>query len=196
MRVPERVVLEGEHVVLEPLGVERLDELSAVGLDEELWRWTPNRVGTRDEMAQYVAQALHEEAAGVSLPFATIDRASGRAVGSTRYMNIAVAHARLEIGSTWLGRASQRTAINTEAKSLMLRHAFEVLGAMRVELKTDALNERSRAAIARIGAKEEGTLRKHMVTWSGRLRDTVYFSVLDTEWPEVRARLEARIHRG
>jgi RimJ/RimL family protein N-acetyltransferase len=111
-------------------------------------------------------------------------------------MNIDAANRRVEIGATWLAQSWRRTAINTEAKYLMLRHAFETLGCIRVELKTDALNERSRAAILRIGAREEGTLRQHMLTWSGRLRDTVYFSIIDSEWPGVKASLEAKLKRG
>ena len=130
-------------------------------------------------MAAYIAVALAERAAGRALPFAIIDKATGQAIGSTRYVAIEPAHRRVEIGWTWLGRSWQRTAANTEAKYLLLRHAFETLGCIRVELKTDALNERSRAAIRRIGAREEGTLRSHMITASGRIRDTVYYSILD-----------------
>ena len=125
--------------------------------------------------------------------FATIERNSGQVIGSTRFMNIDRINRRVEIGSTWIAPAWQRTAVNTEAKYLMLRHAFEVWRRIRVELKTDALNQRSRNAILRIGAKEEGTLRRHLLTWSGRVRDTVYFSILDTEWPEVKAMLETTL---
>jgi len=127
------------------------------------------------------------------LPFALIEKSSGRAIGSTRYANIEPAHHRLEIGWTWVARSWQRTAINTEAKYLLLRHAFETLKCMRVELKTDSLNERSRAAILRIGARQEGIFRNHMMTASGRIRHTVYFSVVDSEWPNVKARLKARL---
>ena len=130
------------------------------------------------------------------VPFATVERATGRVIGSTRYMNIDRANRRVEIGATWIAKPWQRTAMNTEAKYLMLRHAFETLGCVRVELKTDALNEKSRNAILRIGAKEEGTLRRHMVTWTGRLRDSVYFSVLDSEWLQVKAELEAKLKRA
>ena len=151
------------------------------------------QVRTADDLTAYIALALAERDAGRALPFATVDRATGRVIGSTRYMAIEPTHRRVEIGSTWLGRAWQGTAANTEAKYLMLRHAFETLGCVRVELKTDALNERSRAAIRRIGAREEGTLRQHMITVSGRIRDTVYYSVLDSEWPEIKAELERRL---
>ena len=186
------VTLEGRHVRLEPLAKAHLAGLAEVGLDEELWRWIPTSVRTREEMAEYIDTALGEQERGVSLPFAIVEKATGRAIGSTRYGNIERMHHRVEIGWTWVAREWQRTAMNTEAKYLLLRHAFETLGCMRVELKTDSLNEKSRAAILRIGAKEEGTLRKHVVTWTGRIRDSVYFSILDTEWPEVKARLEER----
>jgi N-acetyltransferase len=185
------VRLEGRHVRLEPLSQSHHADLSAVGLDEELWRWIPTPVGTPQEMFAYIAAALDEQSRGVSLPFALVEKAGDRAIGSTRYGNIDRAHHRVEIGWTWLAPAWQRTAINTEAKYLLLKHAFETLGCIRVELKTDSLNERSRAAILRIGAREEGTFRNHMITASGRIRHTVYFSILDSEWPDVRSRLQA-----
>jgi RimJ/RimL family protein N-acetyltransferase len=187
------VTLEGAQVRLEPLSQSHHPALSAIGLEEELWRWTTTSVRTPDDMAVYIALALAERDAGRALPFATVDRATGTVIGSTRYAAIERIHRRLEIGWTWLGRAWQRTAANTEAKYLMLRHAFETLGCVRVELKTDALNERSRAAIRRIGAREEGTLRRHMVTSTGRIRDTVYYSILDAEWTQVKAELERRL---
>lgn len=181
---------------LEPLSPDHLDPLCVVGLDEEIWKWHAQRIRSRDEMAAYVRHALQAQARGEVLPFATIDRAGGVVVGSTRYMNIDLPHRRLEIGSTWIARPWQRTAINTEAKLLMLRHAFETVGCHRVELKTDALNEQSRTAIRRLGAVEEGILRKHMVIASGRVRDTVYFSITDDEWPSVEARLIRRLARS
>jgi len=177
-------------VRLEPLTLEHHADLCDAGLDEELWRWIPNQVRTPADMRAYIEIALRAQAEGSALPFATVERASGRAIGSTRFGNIDRVNRRLEIGWTWIGRPWQRTAINTEAKYLMLRHAFETLGALRVELKTDSLNERSRRAILRLGAVEEGTFRKHMVTESGRIRHTVYYSIIDEEWPAVRARLE------
>src|SRR5882724_4058457 len=190
----EPVVLEGAHVRLEPLSRAHLAGLYEVGLAEELWRWIPLPVQTPNDMAGYIDLALREQANGVSLPFVQIEKDSGRVIGSTRYMNIEKVHHRVEIGCTWIGREWQRTAVNTEAKYLLLRHAFETLGCMRVELKTDSLNEKSRAAILRIGAKEEGTFRNHMVTASGRIRHTVYFSIIDSEWPAVKARLEAKLN--
>jgi N-acetyltransferase len=187
------VVLEGAHVRLEPLSRGHLPGLCAIGLEQELWRWIPTPVRTTDDMAAYVELALKEQADGSSLPFAQIEKSAGRVIGSTRYMNIEKTHHRAEIGCTWIGREWQRTAVNTESKYLLLRHAFETLGCMRVELKTDSLNEKSRAAILRIGAKEEGTFRNHMITSSGRIRQTVYFSIVDSEWPGVKSELEHRL---
>ncbi|HEX9582128.1 MAG TPA: GNAT family N-acetyltransferase [Gemmatimonadales bacterium] len=189
----EVVTLEGAHVRLEPLSSTHHAGLCRVGLDPELWRWTTAVVGTPEEMREYIESALEYQAEGTCLPFAVVARATGLVIGSTRYGNIDPANRRLEIGWTWYGREWQRTAVNTECKYLLLRHAFEALGAIRVELKTDSLNQRSRTAILRIGAKEEGTLRNHMITWSGRLRHTVYHSVIDTEWPEVKRTLEGKL---
>jgi RimJ/RimL family protein N-acetyltransferase len=188
------VMIEGTHTRLEPLAKAHLAGLTEVGLDEELWRWIPTPVRTREEMAAYIETALDEQERGTSLPFATIEKATGRAIGSTRYGNIDRIHHRVEIGWTWVAREWQRTAMNTEAKYLLLRHAFETLGCLRVELKTDSLNEKSRAAILRIGAKEEGIFRNHMITESGRIRHSVYFSIIDSEWPGVKARLETKLN--
>lgn len=187
-------VLEGEHVRLEPLSLEYLDGLCAVGLDLELWRWTPNQVRDKEEMRVYVEAALEDERRGLSQPFATALKETGQVVGSTRYLNIDLKNRHVEIGATWIGNPWQRTVVNTEAKYLMLHHAFETLKCVRVELKTDALNQRSRDAILRIGAKQEGILRRHVLTYSGRMRDTVYFSILDDEWPSVKARLQAKLN--
>lgn len=196
MTRPEPVTLRGRAVVLEPLGLDHVDALTRVGLDPELWRWALTAPATRDDVREYVETALDEQRRGLALPFAIVDRASETVIGSTRYGNIACEHRRLEIGWTWLARAFQRTAANTEAKLLLLTHAFETLGAQRVELKTDALNEQSRAAILRLGAVQEGIFRKHMLTQSGRVRDTAYFAIVDADWPHVKARLLARLHDG
>jgi RimJ/RimL family protein N-acetyltransferase len=185
------VMLEGSHVRLESLAKAHLAGLAQVGLEEELWRWIPVPVRTVEEMAAYIETALQEQERGVSLPFALMEKATGRAIGSTRYGNIDRTHRRVEIGWTWVAREWQRTAVNTEAKYLLLKHAFETLGCIRVELKTDSLNEKSRAAILRIGAREEGIFRNHMITAKGRIRHTVYFSIVDPEWPAVKARLES-----
>ena len=191
---PTPIILEGKIVRLEPLSLAHLDGLIAVGLDPELWRWTTSRARTPDAMRDYVEEALAEQRAGTSLPFATAERESGRVIGSTRFGNIAPAHRKVEIGWTWIARDRQRTPVNTEAKYLMLRHAFEVWECVRVELKTSALNEKSRRAILRIGATEEGILRQHMINADGSLRDTVYFSIIDREWPAVKARLETMLN--
>jgi RimJ/RimL family protein N-acetyltransferase len=190
------VVLTGRFVRLEPLALAHVAALCEVGLDPELWRLTVSHVGSAADMRRYVEAALADAARGVALPFAQIDVSSGRVAGSTRLGNWAPEHRRIEIGWSWVAPAWQRTALNTEAKLLLLTHAFESLGCERVELKTDALNARSRRAILRIGATEEGTLRHHMITDAGRVRDTVYFSILAAEWPRVRAGLLARLGAG
>lgn len=190
---PTPITLEGVHIRLVPLSLDHLDDLCMVGLEEDLWRWTPSAIRTRDDLHNYIATALDLTEKGTAIPFAIVDRNLGRAIGSTRYGNITPEHRRLEIGWTWIGRPWQRTAVNTEAKYLLLGHAFESLGCIRVELKTDALNHRSRTAILRIGAREEGTLRSHIITASGRIRDTVYYSILDDEWPEIKHNLESRL---
>src|SRR5260221_746865 len=186
----EPVVLEGQVIRMEPLTLDHHPALCEVGLDEEIWRWNTFPVRTPEEMRAYIETALAGQAQGMALPFATIERSSGKVVGSTRYGNIDKFNRHVEIGWTWIGGPWQRTAINTEAKYLMLRHAFETLGCLRVELKTDVLNEQSRNAILRLGAKQEGIFRNHMITGGGRIRDSVYFSIIDTEWPAVKANLE------
>jgi RimJ/RimL family protein N-acetyltransferase len=188
------VVLDGTGVRLEPLSLDHLPGLIEIGLEPDLWQYTMQIVRTPQEMETYVRGALTEQEAGRALPFATIEKPSGRVAGSTRFAAIEPLHRRVEIGWTWLAPRWQRTVLNTEAKYLMLRHAFEQWGCVRVEFKTDVLNTRSRQALLRIGAKEEGILRSHIITATGRIRDTVYFSVLASEWPAVRAALEAKLH--
>lgn len=191
------VTLAGSHVRLEPLSMAHVDALARVGLAPDLWRWVPTHVESVEEMREYVQSALDELAQGVSLPFAIVSVRGGEVIGSTRYGNISPANRRLEIGWTWIAPAHQRSPANTEAKLLLLRHAFERLGAIRVELKTDALNIQSRAAIVRIGAIEEGTFRHHLIVpKTGRVRDTVYYSILAGEWPALKARLTERLTRG
>ena len=193
IRVP--LTLEGSVVRLEPIRREHVDlfwEAAKSDLDD-IFRWIPYAMKTRDDFHRVVEKALQEQERGESVVFSTMERSSGRVIGSTRYMNIDRANRRVEIGSTWMAPAWQRTAANTEAKFLMLRHAFEIWGCMRLELKTDALNQKSRNAILRLGAKEEGTFRKHLITSTGRIRDTVYFSILDTEWPQVKTGLESKL---
>lgn len=189
------VTLEGAVVRLEPIRREHVDFFWDAAKDalDNIFQWIPYRMKSKEDFQQVVDKALAEQERGESIVFATVERSSGRVIGSTRFMNIDCINRRVEIGSTWIAPAWQRTGVNTEAKYLMLRHAFEVWQCMRVELKTDALNQRSRNAILRIGGKEEGTLRRHVLTWTGRVRDSVYFSILDSEWPEVKARLETML---
>jgi RimJ/RimL family protein N-acetyltransferase len=190
------VTLGGTSIRLEPLSLAHHAALCEVGFDDAIWRWNPRPpIRTPDDMRRYIEIALQQQASGTALPFATIERDSGRAVGSTRFTDIDIENRRVEIGYTWIAPPWQRTPVNTEAKYLMMRHAFETLGCIRVELKTDSLNERSRNAIARIGAKEEGIFRNHMVTHTGRLRHSVYFSIIDSEWPAAKAHLEAKLAR-
>ncbi|HEY8681758.1 MAG TPA: GNAT family protein [Rhodanobacter sp.] len=192
----EPVTLAGKTVRLEPLTLEHVAALARVGLEAVLWRWIPNPLRTPADMQAYVLTALDEQRRGASLPFVIIEQASDQVIGSTRYANIEASHRRLEIGWTWLTPGHQRSGANTEAKLLLLTHAFEVLGANRVELKTDSLNQQSRQAILRLGAREEGTFRNHMIIpGTGRVRHTVYFSIIDSEWPAIRAALMARMLR-
>lgn len=188
--------LTGQAVRLEPLSMAHLPELIAVGLDPAIWALSTDVIDTPAALERYVVQALAEQERGVSLPFATVSQASNTVIGSTRFGNCDAANRSVEIGWTWIIPAWQRSAINTEAKLLMLRHAFTVLHCMRVELKTDRLNTRSQQAIERLGATREGTFRKHRLLPSGRVRDSVYFSIVDDEWPSVEATLEARLARG
>ncbi len=189
----EPVILAGRFVRLEPLGMDHLDGLCRAGLDPELWRWIPTPVTNAAEMHAYVQTALDDRLAGVALPFVVRDAQGGEVIGSTRYGAISAPNRRVEIGWTWYKRESQRTPVNTETKLLLLTHAFETLGMIRVELKTDALNAKSRAAIARIGGVQEGIFRQHLICASGRIRDTVYFSLLASEWPEKKKALKARL---
>jgi RimJ/RimL family protein N-acetyltransferase len=185
--------LQGRHVRLEPLSLDHLDGLCEVGLDPELWRWIPVPITNRDEMRRYVETALRWYAEGTAMPLAIVLNETDQVVGSSRFANIDRENRHVEIGWTWIGTPWQGTAVNTEAKYLMLQHAFETLGCIRVEFKTDSLNEKSRNALLRIGAKEEGTFRNHMITASGRYRHSVYFSVIDSEWPELKRRLEEKL---
>ncbi len=189
------ITLEGSVVRLEPIRRDHAGDFWNVAKDvlDDIFKWIPYRMQTREDFQRLVEKASAEQDRGESIVFATVERASGQVIGSTRFMNIDRVNRRVEIGSTWIAPAWQRTAVNTEAKYLMLRHAFEVWKCFRVELKTDALNLKSRNAILRIGAKEEGTLRRHVITWTSRVRDSVYFSILDSEWPKVKSALEAKL---
>ena len=189
----EPVTLSGTVVRLEPLTMAHHQGLCEAGLDPEIWRLSTSAVSTPADMRKYIEAATLWQEQGTALPFATVEQSSGRVIGSTRFANIDVTNRRGEIGWTWIARPWQRTAVNTEAKFLMLKHAFESLAFIRVELKTDSLNDRSRQAILRIGAKEEGFFRNHMICDSGRIRHSVYFSIIDSEWPHVRAALEQKL---
>ena len=197
MAFVEPVTLEGRHVRLEPMTRERADAiataLAAAAVDGNMWESKVTTIARPEGTRAYVDQALVELDAGVSMPFSTVDRASGKVVGSTRYMNIEAPHRRLEIGTTWIGKSFQRTAINTEAKYLMLKHAFETLRCIAVDLRTHEKNLQSRAAIERLGAKLDGILRNHRILPDGSLRNTATYSIIDTEWPAVKAWLEARL---
>ncbi len=190
------VMLEGAHVRLEPMREEHADGLVAAGCGFGLFPYYPFSMETEEAMRAYVKGCIAGLAAGTVTPFATIDRATGRIVGSTTYLSIERQHRRLEIGATWITPAYQRSAVNSEAKLLQLTHCFEVLGCNRVEFKTDERNEKSRAALARIGAKQEGAFRAHMLMSDGHLRTSIYFSVIASEWPEVKRRLAARVARA
>lgn len=193
---PRPVVLEGPHVRLDPLAAHHAAALFSAGRDPEIWRYMLTRPFERLADAEaWVAEALRMQDAGGEVAFAIVSTTTGSVVGSTRYLDIRRPHRSLEIGWTWLAKTARRTVINTECKYLLLRHAFEKLGAVRVQLKTDVRNERSRAAILRLCAVEEGILRKYQTRYDGYVRDTVMFSVIASDWPDVRLRLEGLLAR-
>lgn len=190
---PKNLELTGRNVLLTPLSLAHLDELAEIGTRTELWEFTIDQILSRHDMEHYIRQALAERERGTSIPFVTRLRGTDKIVGSTRFGNIDRRNRRVEIGWTWIAPDFQRTTVNTEAKLLMLTQAFEEWECIRVEFKTDALNARSRNAILRLGAKEEGILRQHMITDRGRFRDSVYFSILDSEWTSVKANLQKKL---
>ena len=188
------VTLTGNHVRLEPLTEAHVPALAAVGCDDRIWAlmrygW----IRSEADMRGWVHDLLTRQAQGTDMPFAVIHLESGRAAGATRYMEIRPPHRGLEIGGTWYGLEFQRTVVNTEAKYLLLKHAFEVLGAIRVQLKADLRNERSWRAIERIGARREGILRSHYILPDGTRRDSVYYSIITQEWPGVKTALEEKL---
>jgi RimJ/RimL family protein N-acetyltransferase len=189
------VTLPGRYIRLEPLTLAHASGLWAVSDDPAIYRFKPYRMTSADDMRQFVLRAESNLAKGEGMGFVTVDQASGTPIGSSSYFAADAQHRRLEIGGTWVIPARQRTAVNTEAKLLMLRHAFETLGCLRVEFKTDRLNEKSRRALERIGAREEGIFRNHMVMPDGRHRDSVYYSIIASEWPAVEAHLQALLRR-
>ena len=187
---PRPVTLAGTYVILEPLDFSHAEELFLAGKDDATWAYMPRpALRSPEDAASMIRQALVETDAGREVAFAIVSAESGKAVGSTRYLDILRPHRALEVGWTWIGAPWQRTPINTECKLLLLGHAFETISAHRVTLKTDARNVRSQRAIERLGGTREGVLRRHRVCWDGVVRDTVYYGIVDAEWPEVKARL-------
>ncbi len=190
----KRVTLQGRHVRLEPLGEKHIPGLAEIGKGQDFWKYMLyGEMKAETDFRRFVTDLLAREEKGTDLPFAVIDLASGRIAGSTRYLNIDSPNRGLEVGGTWYGLDFQRTAVNTECKFLLLTHAFETLKAIRVQIKTDSLNVRSQQAIERIGAVKEGVLRKHMILPDGRIRDSVFYSILDNEWAGVKKRLVAML---
>lgn len=190
------VVLQGQHVRLEPMTEEHVPGLAEIGVGQSFWDFMLyGNMNSVDDMRNWTRDILLRAQRGSDLPFAVIHLASGRVAGATRYLNIMPRDRGLEIGGTWYGLEFQRTPVNTECKYLLLQHAFETLGCIRVQLKTDQRNERSQKAIERLGAVREGVLRNHMILPDGRYRHSVFYSILDTEWPAVKSRLEEMLKR-
>lgn len=188
------VVLQGKHVRLEPMTEAHISGLAQIGVGQNFWDFMLyGDMNSGEDMRNWVLEILRRAQAGTDLPFAVIHLASGRVAGATRYLNIMPKDRGLEIGGTWYGPEFQRTVVNTECKYLLLTHAFETLGAIRVQLKTDLRNVRSQKAIERIGAVKEGVLRNHMILPDGRIRHSVYYSILDSEWPDVKSRLDGML---
>ncbi|KVC49984.1 GCN5 family acetyltransferase [Burkholderia ubonensis] len=193
--LPEQPTLTGEHVELQPLDASHAQALLAAADDGQLWNLRVTVVPGPDTIDAYLATALQGCAEGTVMPFAIVERATGRVVGSTRFWKIDRKNRKLEIGHTWLGESVQRSRVNTEAKWLLLTYAFETLRCVRVQFTTDELNEKSRAAILRLGAKQEGIVRHERIMPDGRKRNSVRFSIIDDEWPDVKARLRERLAR-
>ena len=188
------IVLTGRHVRLEPMTEAHISALAEIGAGRDFWDFMVyGRMDTEEDMTGWVRDILSRAAKGTDLPFVAIHLESGRVAGATRYLNIMPNDKGLEVGGTWYGLDFQRTAVNTECKYLLLTHAFETLGCIRVQIKTDSLNLRSQKAIERIGAVKEGVLRNHMILPNGRIRHSVFYSILDTEWPDVKEKLEAML---
>jgi RimJ/RimL family protein N-acetyltransferase len=189
----ESATLSTDRLLLRPLSLDDVPALAEAASNGALWEKKTTTVPRPDGFEDYVRKALELQAAGLALPFATVVKDGNQVVGSTRYMNIDAANHRVEIGTTWIARSWQRTFVNTHAKYLMLRHAFEGLGCNAVEIRTHSQNDQSRAAIERLGAKLDGVLRRHMIMPDGHIRDTAVYSIIREEWPEVKPRLEQRL---
>lgn len=190
------VTLQGQWVRLAPLEQRHAGDLAAVATDREVWQYLLAPLATPADVELFVERALAAAERGEEVPFVTVDCATETVVGTTRFMDIRREHHAVEIGNTLLGRAWWRTVLNSEAKYLLMRHLFDTIGCQRVSLKTDRLNERSQRAIERLGAVREGVLRKHMIVQNGRPRDTVYYSIVDEEWPAIKARMEESLYGG
>lgn len=190
---PLPITLEGNQVLIRPMTLQDKDQLVQAASDGSLWNLWYTSVPTPDKMESYILTALTEQEEKKSLPFIIIRKKDQKIVGTTRYMNIESVIRRLEIGSTWYAKSSQRTGVNTESKYLLLKHAFESLGCLAVELRTHWINHQSRAAIERLGAKLDGVLRNHRIASDGTLRDTVVYSILNSEWPMVKSHLEFKL---
>lgn len=190
---PLPITLEGNQVLIRPMTLQDKDQLVEAASDGSLWNLWYTSVPTPDKMESYILTALTEQEEKKSLPFIIIRKKDQKIVGTTRYMNIESVIRRLEIGSTWYAKSSQRTGVNTESKYLLLKHAFESLGCLAVELRTHWINHQSRAAIERLGAKLDGVLRNHRIASDGTLRDTVVYSILNSEWPMVKSHLEFKL---
>ncbi|NOU75773.1 GNAT family N-acetyltransferase [Paenibacillus sp. LMG 31458] len=184
------LILEGERVALLPMQISHITGLLEAAADPNIWAYMTPLLSSAD-VEKFVHQALEEQKAGLGIPYSVYDKHTDAFVGSTRLFDISAQHRNLEIGHTWYNSQVWRTRVNTECKFLLLKHCFETLNLLRVQLKTDLRNERSQTAIARLGAQKEGILRQHRILHDGYIRDTVMFSILDTEWPEVKKRLES-----
>ncbi|HDR9252800.1 GNAT family N-acetyltransferase [Burkholderia vietnamiensis] len=191
--LPAQPTLTGEHIVLRPLAASDRQALLDAAADGELWNLKVTVVPDERTVDAYLDTALQGRAAGTVMPFAIVERASGRVIGSTRFWKIDRNNRKLEIGHTWLSASAQRTRANTEAKWLLLAYAFDTLQCVRVQFTTDELNEKSRAAILRLGAKQEGIVRHERIMPDGRKRNSVRFSIIDDEWPAIRDRLKAKL---
>lgn len=190
------VTLEGQHACLEPMSDAHREALNAAAADGQLWKLWYTSVPAPESMGQYIASALTMREQAGALPFVVRERATGEVLGSTRYFNVDAINRRLEIGHTWLAKRAQRTAVNTECKLMLLTHAFEQLDCIAVEFRTHWMNHQSRNAIARLGAKQDGVLRNHQRMADGTLRDTVVFSIIQSEWPTVRRHLQYKLEQA
>jgi RimJ/RimL family protein N-acetyltransferase len=194
MMTIQPVLLTGSIVRLEPLSEAHVPDLAVVSQDESIWGFLPyGNINTEAKMSEHVKMLLARAARGTDLPFVVVLLDSNKPIGCSRYLEIRADHRALEIGGTWYGRAYQRSGVNTECKYLLLKHAFETLGCIRVQFKTDARNQRSQKSLERIGAVREGTLRRQMITADGHVRDSIYYSIIESEWPSVKANLEEKL---